>query len=281
MSKRILTPCQQIERSIIKTYHKKLWTPFIKAIKQYELLKEGDNIAVCISGGKDSFLLAKLFQQLQKHSDFKFEVQYITMDPGYNEWNMQKVIENAKLLEIPLQVFKSDIFDIVSTAGGNPCYLCARMRRGSLYEGARKAGCNKIALGHHFNDVVETTLLGMFYGGQFQTMMPKLHSTNFKGMELIRPLYQIHEEDIIAWRNYNNLDFILCGCRFTENIVESGDSGGSKRQEIKMLLQDLKDINKDVEKNIFSALHKVNFEQTIQYIKGGETHSFLEWYDKF
>ena len=211
-----LSQCQVIERSLSKTYRKRIWVPFIMAIKKYELIQEGDRIAVCISGGKDSMLLAKLLQMLQRHSDFPFELVFLVMDPGYNSINREKIESNAKLLEIPITIFETDIFNIADRTEKNPCYLCAKMRRGHLYSQAKKLGCNKIALGHHFNDVIETTLLGMFYGSQLQAMLPKLHSTNFEGMELIRPLYCVHEDDIIAWTKYNHLEFIQCACRFTE-----------------------------------------------------------------
>ena len=278
---RQLEPYQQIERSIQKTYHKRLWTPFITAVKQYDLIAPGDRIAACISGGKDSMLMAKLLQLLQRHSDVPFELVYLVMDPGYNAANRQKIEYNAALLHIPVTIFSTDIFEITSTAGQSPCYLCARMRRGYLYSKARELGCNKIALGHHFSDVVETTVMSMFYGSQLQAMPPKLRSRNFPGMELIRPMYCIHEESIIAWRQYNQLEFIQCACRFTENctICDNG-GGGSKRQEIKMLLRRLKRDNPNIEKSIFNSIHTVALDTFPGYKTKGEVHSFLEHYDQ-
>lgn len=231
---RTLELYQQIERSIIKKYREELWNPFAYAVKKYELIQAGDKIAVCISGGKDSMLMAKLMQELQRHSDVSFDLVFLVMDPGYNEINRQKIESNAKLLHIPITVFETNIFEIVNSSEKSPCYLCARMRRGYLYSKAQELGCNKIALGHHFNDVIETTVMGMFYGSQLQVMLPKLHSTNFAGMELIRPLYCVHEDDIIAWKRYNELEFIQCACRFTENcsICDNG-GGGSKRRRSK------------------------------------------------
>ena len=223
---RTLEPCQLIERSIIRKYRKELWNPFIAAVKRYELIQAGDRIAVCISGGKDSMLLAKLMQELRRHSDVPFELTFLVMDPGYNERNRLKIEQNAALLQIPITVFETDIFDVANSSEKNPCYLCARMRRGNLYSQAQKLGCNKIALGHHLNDVIETTVMAMFYGSQLQAMPPKLRSTNFEGMELIRPLYCVHEEDILAWVRYNNLEFIQCACRFTEKSAASDDGIG-------------------------------------------------------
>ena len=238
---RTLEPYQMIERSIIKKYRDELWKPFVYAVKKYELIQAGDKIAVCISGGKDSMLMAKLMQELHRHSDVPFELVFLVMDPGYNAINRQRIESNAALLHIPITVFETNIFEVANSTDKSPCYLCARMRRGHLYSKAKKLGCNKIALGHHFNDVIETTVMGMFYGSQLQAMLPKLHSDNFEGMELIRPMYCIHEENIIAWRQYNQLEFIQCACRFTENctICDNG-GGGSKRQEIKTLLRRLK-----------------------------------------
>ena len=277
---RTLNPAQVIERSIQKKYRKQIWNPFIGAVKRYELIREGDKIAVCISGGKDSMLLAKLIQLLQRYSDVPFEAQYLAMDPGYAPANRQKIEENARLLGIPLKIFETDIFDVASAAEKNPCYLCARMRRGHLYSRAGALGCNKIALGHHFNDVIETTVMAMFYGAQLQGMMPKLHSTNFEGMELIRPLYCVHEEDIIAWKRYNRLEFLQCACRFTERASESGDGvGPSKRQEVKQLLKTLRRDNPDVEKSVFNAIHAVSLDTFPGWKTRGEAHSFLEWYD--
>ena len=277
--KRELTQAQLIERSIIKKFRKELWTPFVKGVKQYELIKEGDKIAVCISGGKDSMLLAKLLQQLQRHSDVPFELVFLVMDPGYNEENMAQVELNAKLLDIPITVFHTDIFDMVAQMDGSPCYICARMRRGHLYKNAQENGCNKIALGHHFSDVVETTLLSMFYGSQIQSMMPKLHSTNFHGMELIRPLYMVHESGISAWRDYNKLRFIQCACRFTEYCTINPDEGGSKRQEIKRLLKQLSEDNPNIEWNIFKSIHNVKLDTLPGYKQDGVEYNFLDSYD--
>ena len=275
-----LAPYQLIERSIIKKFRKTIWNPFILAVKRYELIQEGDRIAVCISGGKDSMLLAKLMQQLQRHSEVPFELVFLVMDPGYNPVNRQKIESNAELLHIPLTIFESDIFEVASSTEKNPCYLCARMRRGNLYHQAQELGCNKIALGHHFSDVIETTLIGMFYGSQLQGMMPKLHSTNFPGMQLIRPMYCIHEDAILAWKQYNNLEFIQCACRMTEKIDASGDGiGPSKRQEIKLLLRELRKTNPNIEKSIFNSIHAVCLDTMPGYKTGGVAHSFLERYD--
>ena len=236
---------KEIERSIIKKYRKDIWSKFVKAVQEYELIHEGDNIMVCISGGKDSFLLAKCVQELQKHGKFPFDVHYVVMDPGYNEYNKDFILDNAKLLNVPIEMFESDIFDVVASVDSkSPCYLCARMRRGYLYSKAKELGCNKIALGHHFDDVIETTLLSMFYGSEIKTMMPKLHSDNFEGIELIRPLYLVKEEDIISWKNFNELTFINCACRFTEGCSLIND-GSSKRKEIKELIKKLRKINKN------------------------------------
>ena len=276
---RELTPTQLIERSIQKKYRKELWTPFILAVKRYALIQEGDRVAVCVSGGKDSMLLAKLMQLLQRYSDVPFEVKFLAMDPGYAPANRCRIEENARLLGIPLTIFETDVFDVANAAEKNPCYLCARMRRGHLYSNARALGCNKIALGHHFNDVIETTVMAMLYGAQLQGMMPKLHSTNFGGMELIRPLYCVHEEDIIAWRRYNHLEFLQCACRFTESMSLSGDGvGESKRQEIKQLLRTLRRDNPDIEKSVFNAIHAVCLDTFPGWKSRGEEHSFLEWY---
>ena len=277
---RELTVVQRIEQSITKKYRKKLWTPFIKAIKTYELIHEGDKIAVCISGGKDSMLMAKLTQMLQRISEVDFEVVYLVMDPGYNEINRQKIESNAKLLEIPITIFETDIFEVANNTDDSPCYLCARMRRGHLYNKAKELGCNKIALGHHFSDVIETTVMGMFYGSQLQAMMPKLHSKNFEGMELIRPMYCIHEDDIISWRRYNELEFIQCACRFTENCTMCDNGGGgSKRQEIKTLIRHLKEDNPGIERSIFNSIHNVCLDTFPEYKSENETHSFLERYN--
>lgn len=274
---RTLEPYQLVERSIITKYRKVLWNPFIEAVKRYEMIQPGDRIAVCISGGKDSMLLAKLMQQLQKHSDFPFELVFLVMDPGYNELNRRKIESNAALLNIPVTIFESDIFEVANSAGKSPCYLCARMRRGYLYSRAQELGCNKIALGHHFNDVVETTLISMFYGSQLQAMLPKLHSTNFKGMTLIRPLYCVHEDDIIAWARDNDLEFIQCACRLTErSAADTGDVNVSKRKEIKLLLRRLRQDNPNIEKSIFNSIHAVALDTMPGFKTGGVEHSFLE-----
>ena len=278
---RDLTPGETAERSLIKTYRKTLWNPFIAAVKRYELVAPGDHIAVCISGGKDSMVLAKLMQELQRHTDRPFALTYLVMDPGYRPENRALIVSNAELLGVPVQIFESDIFDVTTQVEKNPCYLCARMRRGWLYAKARELGCNKIALGHHFSDVVETTLLGLFYGAQVQAMMPKLHSKNFPGMELIRPLYCVHEDAIIAWKHYNHLRFLQCACRFTEARDASGDGvGESKRQEIKLLLRQLKKTNPNVEKSIFQAIHGVQLDTFPGFKYRGRFHSFLEDYDQ-
>ncbi|MCL2217543.1 MAG: tRNA 2-thiocytidine biosynthesis TtcA family protein [Defluviitaleaceae bacterium] len=250
-----LTFSEKVERSIHKKYRKGIWRPFIEGIKTYELIREGDSIAVCVSGGKDSMLLAKLMQALHRFSDFPFELRFMVMNPGYNEINLQKVIANAELLEIPITVFDSDIFEVVQKTDRSPCYLCARMRRGHLYSHAQKLGCNKIALGHHLSDVAETTLMGMLFGGQYQVMRPKLDSQNFPGMELIRPMYNIEEDSILAWQRYNGLSFIQCACPLSENcnIFDAG-GGTSKRQEVKALLRQLKRDNKDVERSVFKSI---------------------------
>ena len=270
---------QLVERSIVKKYRKTIWNPFVAAVKQYELINAGDKIAVCISGGKDSMLMAKLMQMLQRISDIPFDLVFLVMDPGYNEPNRKMIESNAELLHIPITVFESDIFAVANSVDKSPCYLCARMRRGYLYSKAKELGCNKIALGHHLSDVIETTLIGMFYGSQLQAMMPKLHSQNFEGMELIRPLYCINVEDILAWKRYNNLQFIQCACRFTENCTME-DSGGSKRQEVKILIRSLKQENPCIEKNIFNSIHSVCLDTFPGYKTGGEKHSFLENYIK-
>lgn len=266
-----------VERSIIKTYRKRIWNPFLIALKNYKLVNAGDKIAVCISGGKDSMLMAKLLQELHKYSEVPFELIYLVMDPGYNAENRKKIENNASLLHIPITVFETDIFTVADKTEKSPCYLCARMRRGHLYKKAQDLGCNKIALGHHFNDVIETTLLGMFYGSQIQSMPPKLHSTNFEGMELIRPMYCIHEDAIIAWQKYNELEFIQCACRFTENC-ENG-TGDSKRQEIKQLIKELKKTNPNIEKSIFNSIHSVCLDTMVGYKSNGIEYSFLDNYD--
>ena len=275
---RELTRYQQIERSINKKYRKELWRPFTEAVKKYELIQEGDRIAVCISGGKDSMLLAKMMQMLQRISDYPFEVKYIAMDPGYNAVNRQKILDNAEILNIPLTIFDTDIFDVANNTDRNPCYLCARMRRGHLYSKAKECGCNKIALGHHFSDVIETTLMGMLYGAQIQGMRPKLHSTNFEGMELIRPLYCVHEDSIIAWRNYNELEFLQCACKFTESIAVDNKESKSKRKETKELIKQLKVNNPLIETNIFNSIHDVNVDTLVGYKTKGVEHSFLDEY---
>lgn len=277
---RELTPTETIERSIIKKYRKELWRPFILGVKRYELVQEGDRIAVCISGGKDSMLLAKLMQELQRHSLVKFELVYLVMDPGYNPENRKRIEENAALLGIPVTIFESDVFEAAFCAERNPCYLCARMRRGCLYGKARELGCNKIALGHHFNDVIETTMLGLFYGAQLQAMLPKLHAKNFPGMELIRPMYCVHEENIIAWARYNGLTFIQCACRLTKAIAAGDDAVASKRQEIKLLLRELRKDNPDIEKSIFRAIHKCSLDTMVGFKYRGQEHSFLEFYEE-
>ena len=270
---------QEIERSIIKKYRRDIWSKFIKAVQEYELIRENDSIMVCISGGKDSFLLAKCIQELQKHSKVKFKACYVVMDPGYNEVNRNLIIENAKVLNIPIQIFESDIFDIVSSIDKSPCYLCARMRRGFLYGKAKELGCNKIALGHHFNDVIETTLLSMFYGSEIKTMMPKLHSDNFEGLELIRPLYLVKEDAILSWVKFNELHFLNCACRFTENCTLADDTT-SKREEMKRLIKDLLKINKNIDYNIFKSLDNVNLNCILGTKTKGVYKSFLEDYDK-
>ena len=269
---------KEIERSIIKKYRKDIWSKFIKAVQEYELIKENDKIMVCISGGKDSFLLAKCIQELQRHGKVKFEARYVVMDPGYNEYNKDFIIDNAKILNVPIEIFNSDIFDIVEKIEKSPCYLCARMRRGFLYNKAQELGCNKIALGHHFNDVIETTLLSMLYGSEIKTMMPKLHSDNFEGIELIRPLYMVKEESIISWRNTNDLTFINCACRFTEGCSLVND-GTSKRKEVKELIKNLKKVNKNADYNIFKSLDNINLDCVLGTKKHGEYKSFLEDYD--
>lgn len=271
---------KQAEISIQKKYHKELWTPFARAITRYELIKAGDRIAVCISGGKDSMLMAKLIQMLHRHSEVPFDVKYIVMDPGYSKVNREKIESNAALLQIPIEIFETQIFDIANLQDKSPCYLCARMRRGALYSKAQELGCNKIALGHHFDDVIETTVMAMFYGSQLQAMLPKLHSTNFEGMELIRPLYMIKEDNIIRWCKFNGLEFIRCACRFTEkNASVDGGVGDSKRLEIKELIKTLKKTNPVIDTNIFHSLHTVNIDTFPGYKTNNETHSYLENYD--
>ena len=272
---------REIERSIIKKFRKPVWRRFTKALNDYELVKVGDKIAVCISGGKDSMLMAKLFQELARHGKKNFDVVFLVMNPGYNERNFQLIKENARILNIPITVFQSEIFNIVASEESSPCYLCARMRRGYLYSRAKELGCNKIALGHHYDDVIETILMGMLYGGQVQTMMPKLHSTNFEGMELIRPMYLIREADIIHWADYNNLHFIRCACRFTEKVAAAAEEEdkGSKRAEVKALIRQLAAKDPVVEFNIFKSVENVNLNTVIAYKKDGVKHHFLETYD--
>ena len=276
---RELSPREIAERSLIKTYRKSLWNPFIAAVKRYELVEPEDRIAVCISGGKDSMVLAKLMQELQRHTDHPFSLTFLVMDPGYRPENRALIEANAALLGIPVIIFESDIFEVTTQVEKNPCYLCARMRRGFLYAKAQELGCNKIALGHHFSDVVETTLLGLFYGAQLQAMPPKLHSKNFPGMELIRPLYCVHEDAIIAWKNYNHLQFLQCSSRFTEARDAAGDGiGESKRQEMKLLLRELKKTNPNIEKSIFRAIHGVQLDTFPGFKYHGRAYSFLERY---
>lgn len=268
----------EIERSIIKKFRKDIWSKFIKAISDYELIKENDNIMVCISGGKDSFLLAKCIQELIKHGKFPFTAHYVVMDPGYNKVNRQLIEKNAKLLNVPIEIFETNIFDVTAKVEGNPCYLCARMRRGYLYSKAKELGCNKIALGHHFDDVIETTLLSMFYGSEIKTMMPKLHSDNFKGLELIRPLYLIKESAVLAWKKYNELTFINCACRFTENCTIV-DDGTSKRKEMKNLVDNLRKTNPSIDNNIFTSMNNINLNCVLGTKKDGKYTSFLDNYD--
>ena len=270
--------CVDIERSIIKKFRKDIWSKFIKAISDYELIKENDNIMVCISGGKDSFLLAKCIQELIKHGKFPFTAHYVVMDPGYNKVNRQLIEKNAKLLNVPIEIFETNIFDVTAKVEGNPCYLCARMRRGYLYSKAKELGCNKIALGHHFDDVIETTLLSMFYGSEIKTMMPKLHSDNFEGLELIRPLYLIKESAVLAWKKYNELTFINCACRFTENCTIV-DDGTSKRKEMKNLVDNLRKINPSIDNNIFTSMNNINLNCVLGTKKDGKYISFLDNYD--
>ena len=269
---------EEIEKSIVTTYRKKIWSKFIKGIKEFEMIKDGDKIAVCISGGKDSMLLAKCMQELKKHRKMDFELVFLVMNPGYSEKNKQKIIENAALLNIPIRMFDTDIFSAVENIDDHPCYVCARMRRGYLYKKAQELGCNKIALGHHFDDVIETILMGMLYGSQMQTMMPKLHSTYHEGMELIRPLYFVKEADIIRWKNRNNLDFIQCACKVTEQLHT--ENIGSKRDEMKQLLAQLRSVYDRVDMNIYNSTKNVNLSTLISYIQNGEVHHFMDEYDK-
>ncbi|MBE6138971.1 MAG: tRNA 2-thiocytidine biosynthesis protein TtcA [Firmicutes bacterium] len=271
---------KDIEKSIIKKYRKEIWSKFVKAVQEYELISENDKIMVCISGGKDSFLLAKCFQEIIRHGKFKFDAHYVVMNPGYKLENIELIRKNAEELNIPIEIFESDIFDVVDNiSSDSPCYLCARMRRGFLYSKAKELGCNKIALGHHFDDVIETTLLSMFYGSEIKTMMPKLHSTNFEGLELIRPLYLVKEEDIISWAKFNELTFLNCACKFTEKNSNDFENT-SKRKEIKQLIKDLKKVNKNIDHNIFKSLDNVNLNCVLGTTKDGNKKSFLEEYDK-
>ena len=275
---RELLPHQIAERSMIKKYRKEIWNPFIAAIKRYELIQAGDRIAVCISGGKDSWLLAMLMKHLQPFSEVPFELEFLCMDPGYSPENRRRIEENAALLQIPLSIFETDIFSSAEEAGGgSPCYLCARMRRGHLYAEAKKRGCNKIAIGHHLNDVIETAIMSMSYGAQLQGMVPRLRSTNFEGMELIRPIYCIREDDIIAWQNYNGLKFLRCACRVSE--AGEVDENASKRKETKELIRRMRQVNPNVEINLFASLHKVNLDTLPGWKTGGEMHSFLEHFE--
>ena len=264
------------EHSITKKFRHTIWRRFINAVDQYKLVQNGDKIAVCISGGKDSMLLAKCMQLLKKHWTVDFDLEFIVMDPGYQQKNRELIEKNAKILDIPIKIFESNIFDVVTKFEQTPCYLCARMRRGYLYEFAKSLGCNKIALGHHFNDAIETVLLSMFYGAEYKTMMPKLKSTSHEGMELIRPLYMVREEDIVHWKQYKNLEFLQCACKFTEGIATGNIS--SKRYEIKNLIEEMKKINPSVDMNIFNSMHKVNLSTIIGYIQNGERKNFLDEY---
>ncbi|MBQ9714660.1 MAG: tRNA 2-thiocytidine biosynthesis protein TtcA [Clostridia bacterium] len=278
---KVLEKYQQIERSIITTYRKTIWSPFVLAVKKYALIQAGDTIAVCISGGKDSMLLAKLMQELQRHSEVPFSLHFLVMDPGYNEVNRKKIEENAKLLNIPITIFESDVFAAAdSAAAESPCYLCARMRRGHLYSKAKELGCNKIALGHHKSDVIETTVMGMLYGGQLQGMLPRIASTNFEGMELIRPMYCILENDILRWKEYNGLDFIACACKFTQNITGGDEDSFSARRKVKALIAELKKENPNVENNIFQSIHNVQLDTLAEYKQDGIKYSFLEKFKK-
>jgi len=270
---------KDIERTIIKKYRKEIWSKFVKAVQDYELINENDNIMVCISGGKDSFLLAKCVQELERHGKVKFKARYVVMDPGYNQYNRDFIIDNAKTLNVPIEIFESDIFDVVANIDSkSPCYMCARMRRGYLYNKAQELGCNKIALGHHFDDVIETTLLSMIYGSEIKTMMPKLHSDNYEGIELIRPLYLVKEEAIIAWKKFNELTFINCACRFTEGCSLIND-GTSKRKEMKELIKNLRKVNKNADYNIFKSLDNVNLNCVLGTKKDGVYKSFLDDYN--
>ncbi len=275
---KVLTERETIERSIITTYRKGIWSPFVLAVKKYRLIEKGDKIAVCISGGKDSMLLAKLLQELQKHGETEFDLRFIVMDPGYNKENRKKIEENAKLLGIPIEIFETDVFaSSLAAAGDSPCYLCARMRRGYLYAKAKELGCNKIALGHHKSDVIETTLMAMLYGGQIQGMLPRLKSKNFDGLELIRPLYCVNEQDVLKWKEGNGLDFIACACKFTENTAK--EAVFSARKRVKQLIAELKKENPCVEDNIFQSIHNVQLDTLVRYKTNGTEVSFLQKFD--
>ena len=284
-------PHVNIERSIIKQFRKEIWRPFVKGLQDYKMIQDGDKVAVCISGGQDSMLLAKCLQQLKRQSDTEFDLEFIVMDPGYHPDNRRMIQDNAALMNIPIRIFDADIFDIVVDVDQSPCYLCARMRRGYLYSHARELGCNKIALGHHFDDVIETILMGILYGGQINTMMPKLHSTNFEGMELIRPLYYVKEEDILAWRSCNGLHFLQCACRFTEQIAREQAAGGmdgasadivhtSKRQEMKELIRSLRKNSPFVDSNIMKSVENINLDACLGYVAKGVRHHFMDEYDE-
>ena len=275
-----LSACEFVERSIITKFRKGIWTKFLQAVKKYKLIEEGDKIAVCVSGGKDSMLLAKCVQELKKHSEIQFDAEYIVMNPGYSAENLERIESNLRLLEIPARIYQSDIFDVNDLIGGeHPCYLCARMRRGFLYARAKELGCNKIALGHHMSDVIETTLMSMFFGGQIQGMMPKINSTHFEGMQLIRPLYCVLDDEIIHWKDYNNLQFIACACKLTENL-SPGEQGQSARQDVKKLIKDFRARNPDVDASIFKSLHNVQLDTLPEFKYKGETYSFNEKYEK-
>ena len=280
MAERDLERHIAIERSIIKKYRKTIWNNFVASVQEYDLIKEGDKIAVCISGGKDSMLMAVCMRNLQRYSKVKFDLKYLVMDPGYNETNAKKILENAEILKLPVVVFKSDIFDVTERCGGSPCYLCARMRRGCLYSKAKELGCNKIALGHHFNDVIETLLMSMMYSSEIKTMLPKLHSTNFEGMELIRPLYKVKEQDIISWSRYNGLEFLQCACKMTEKNSDLENT--SNRKETKQLIADILKFNPQADDNIFRSLHNVNLATMPGYrdSDSGKLYTFNEIYNR-
>lgn len=269
-----------IERSLIKKFRKPIWRKFTKAVRDYQLIQEGDKIAVCISGGKDSMIMAKLFQEIQKHGQVKFDLEFLIMNPGYNKENWELILHNAKVMGIPLTVFETDVFNIVEDIVDSPCYLCARMRRGYLYSHAKELGCNKIALGHHFDDVIETILMGMLYSGKVETMMPKLHSKNFEGMELIRPLYLVKEADIVAWCKYNELHFIQCACRFTEKAAMEGNEKLSKRDAVTALINQLREESEIIEKNIFKSVTNINLKTVIGYHKDDWAYNFLDDYEE-